>query len=130
MEYIDNETINIREILQKRYSDYYGIKKPKNLKNKIVIGVDDGIATGNTILATIAMLHDEKPKKIVVAVPVAPPKALHKLQSSPFINEVICLSTPINFQAVGQFYENFDQVTDLKVKRLLQNCKKELVRNK
>ena len=124
-EYIETETRSIRKLLQKRYSDYYGNKKPLPLKNKIVIVVDDGIATGNTILATIAMLHDEKPKKIIVAIPVAPASALHKLQSSPFIEEVICLATPRNFQAVGQFYENFDQVDDLQVKRLLQNREKE-----
>lgn len=125
-EYIDNETQIIRELLQKRYTDYYDKKKPKALKNKVLIVIDDGIATGNTILATIAMLHAEKPKKIVVAIPVAPIKAFQKLKSSPFIDEVICLSTPRNFQAVGQFYENFEQVSDAKVKILLQNREKEL----
>jgi predicted phosphoribosyltransferase len=128
-EYIENETEIIREILQKRYNDYYGNRKPQQLKTRIVFVVDDGIATGNTILATIAMLHGEKPKKIVIAIPVASPKALHKLESSPYIDEVVCLSTPRNFQAVGQFYKNFDQVNDLKIKKLLENCDKELDKN-
>ena len=66
------------------------------------------------------MLADEKPKKIVVAIPVAPPSALQKLQDSPYIDEVICLLTPVNFQAVGQFYQNFDQVDEEEVKRLLK----------
>ncbi len=124
-EYIDNETQIIRELLQKRYTDYYGKKKPHALENKVLIVVDDGIATGNTVLATIAMLHAEKPKKIVVAIPVAPTKAFQKLKSSPFIDEVICLSTPINFQAVGQFYLDFNQVNDMEVKRLLQKQEKQ-----
>ncbi|WP_262503243.1 phosphoribosyltransferase family protein [Pricia antarctica] len=85
-----------------------------------MIVIDDGIATGNTILSTIQMLSDEKPKKIVVAVPVAPPIAIQKLQDSPFIDEIVCLLTRANFQAVGQFYENFEQVDDREVKRLLK----------
>lgn len=118
--YIEEETKRIRDLLQKRYTEYYGNRKPLQLKDKILIIVDDGIATGNTILSTIEMLHDEKPKKIVVAIPVAPPNAIKKLQKSPFIDEVICLYSPINFQAVGQFYENFDQVNNEEVKHLLK----------
>lgn len=125
-EYIENETQIIREVLQKHYADYYENKKPQQLKNKIIIVVDDGVATGNTILASIAMLHNDKPKKIVVAIPVAPSKALSKLQSSPFIDEVICLATPRNFQAVGQFYKNFDPINDVKVTKLLRKREKEL----
>lgn len=122
-EYIENETKRIKELLQKRYRDYYGDKPPLERKNKTLIIIDDGIATGNTILATIAMLHEEKPKKIVVAIPVSPISAYNKLNKSNFIDEVICLSTPINFQAVGQFYQNFDQVDDFEVKNLLNKTK-------
>jgi len=118
--YIEEETKRIRDLLQKRYEEYYGDKKPLQLKDKILIIVDDGIATGNTILSTIKMLHDEKPEKIVVAIPVAPSSAIKKLQDSPFIDEIICLSTPLNFQAVGQFYENFNQVDDIEVNKLLK----------
>jgi putative phosphoribosyl transferase len=122
-EYIENETKRIKELLQKRYRDYYGDKPPLERKNKILIIIDDGIATGNTVLATIAMLHEEKPKKIVVAIPVSPISAYNKLNKSDFIDEVICLSTPMNFQAVGQFYQNFDQVDDFEVKNLLNKTK-------
>ena len=121
-EYIEAETKRIRELLQKRYKEYYGNKKPLQLKDKTLIIIDDGIATGNTILSTIKMLHDEKPKKIVVAIPVAPPNTIIKLKNSPFIDEVICLLTPNNFQAVGQFYKNFDQVDDTEVKQLLKKA--------
>ena len=117
--YIDEETKKIRALLTKRYRDYYGEKPPLQLKNKILIIVDDGIATGNTIISTIKMLHEENPEKIVVAIPVSSQSALHKLENNPFIDDVICLSTPTNFRAVGQFYENFDQVDDAEVKTFL-----------
>lgn len=117
--YIEEETKKIRALLSKRYKDYYGNKKPIKLKDNILIIVDDGVATGNTIISTIQMLHDEQPKKIVVAIPVSSQSALQKLQNSTFIDEVICLSTPVNFRAVGQFYQNFDQVDDAEVKTLL-----------
>ena len=117
--YIEEETKRIRTLLTNRYQDYYGNKKPQSLKDKILIIVDDGIATGNTIISTITMLHEERPKKIVVAIPVSSQSALQKLKNNPFIDEVICLSTPINFRAVGQFYKNFDQVDDTQVKNFL-----------
>ena len=117
--YIEEEAKKIRAILAERYNDYYGEKTPLKLKDKILIVVDDGIATGNTILSTIGMLHEEKPKKIVIAIPVASQSALQKLQKSAFIKEIVCLLSPVNFHAVGQFYENFDQVDDLEVKLLL-----------
>lgn len=117
--YIDEETKKIRALLSKRYTDYYGKKTPLLLKDKILIIVDDGIATGNTIISTIKMLSEEHPKKIVVAIPVSSQSALQKLKNTPFIDDVVCLSTPINFRAVGQFYQNFDQVDDAEVKTLL-----------
>lgn len=117
--YIEEETKKIRTLLSKRYQDYYGNKPPLELKDKILIIVDDGIATGNTIISTIEMLHKEEPKKIVVAIPVSSQSALQKLKKTPFIDEIICLSTPVNFRAVGQFYRHFDQVDDVEVKNLL-----------
>lgn len=117
--YIESETENIRVKLNKRYADYYGDHIPLSLKDKILVIVDDGIATGNTMLSIIKMLHDEKPRKIIVAIPVAPPDAIKKLEASPYIDEVICLLVPNNFRAVGQFYQNFDQVDDTEVKQLL-----------
>ena len=125
--YINSETEKIRNKLNKRYREYYGGRKALELKDKILIVVDDGIATGNTILSIIKMLHDEKPKKIVVAIPVAPPDSIKKLQDSVFIDEVICLLVPDYFRAVGQFYQNFDQVDDADVKRLLEINKDKLL---
>jgi putative phosphoribosyl transferase len=117
--YIEDETKKIRALLKKRYEEYKGDDEPLELTGRILIIVDDGIATGNTILSTIEMLHQENPAKIIVAVPVSTQSALAKLKNTPFVDEVICLSKPANFHAVGQFYENFDQVTDAEVQRLL-----------
>lgn len=118
--YIDEETERIRTNLNQRYREYYGDKKPISLKDKILIIVDDGIATGNTMLSIIDMLHDEKPDKIVIATPVSPPDSIEKLEAASFVDEVICLITPHNFTAVGQFYQNFNQVTDKEAKQLLE----------
>lgn len=120
--YIEEETLRIRSLLKKRYNDYYGNRKPLQLKAKTLIIVDDGIATGNTMLSIIKMLHDEKPKKIVVAIPVAPQDSINKLATSPYVDEVICPLVPDYFQAVGQFYQNFDQVDDEEVKKLLNKA--------
>lgn len=117
--YVAEETEKIRALLKKRYQEYYGEKSPLVLKDKILIIVDDGIATGNTMISTIEMLYKEQPEKIVVAIPVSPKSTLQKLKNLSFIDEVICLSAPSNFQSVGQFYKNFDQVNDTEVKFLL-----------
>jgi putative phosphoribosyl transferase len=122
--YIEEETKNIRSLLNKRYDDYYGDRERLKLKDRTLILVDDGIATGNTMLSIIKMLHDEQPKKIVVAIPVAPFDSIKKLQASPYVDEVICPLIPDYFQAVGQFYQNFDQVSDIEVKQLLNKTLK------
>ncbi len=124
-EYIEEETKKIRSLLNQRYKAYYGDRIPLQLKNKILIIVDDGIATGNTILSIIKMLHDENPDKIVVAIPVAPPDALKKLKNSSYVDEVICPLVPEFFRAVGQFYENFNQVDDTEVDQLLKRANQE-----
>ncbi len=121
-EYIEMETKRIREKLKKRFHEYYGNRKPLPLKGHTLIVVDDGIATGNTILSTIEMLYEEKPHKIIVAIPVASNNALQKLQHSQYIDEVVCLLVPENFRAVGQFYQDFEQVDDATVARLLNEA--------
>jgi len=121
-DYIEAETSRIRQKLKKRQDQYYKERSPVNLKKKMVIVIDDGIATGNTILATIDLLEKQKPDKIVVAVPVAPHSAIQKLKDNPNVNEVICLDTPRNFRAVGQFYEKFDQVVDAEAIQLLEDA--------
>lgn len=124
--YIEEETARLRKKLKKRYNQYYKNSEPKNLKDKTVIIVDDGIATGNTIRVTIELVKMQNPNKTVVAIPVAPPSTVRKLEDSPEVDEVICLETPYNFRAVGQFYEEFNQVTDQEAIQLLEESKMSL----
>lgn len=120
--YIHDETERIRKLLKQRLESYYGGRKPIELKDKIVILVDDGIATGNTMISCIQLIQMQKPSKIIVALPVAPPSAYKKIKEMEEVAEAICLSTPINFQAVGQFYEEFNQVDDKEVIELLKKA--------
>jgi predicted phosphoribosyltransferase len=118
--YIEEETKRIREQLRKRHNQYYKGRSPQNLNDKIVIIVDDGIATGNTIRATAQLVNGHKPRKVIVAIPVAPKSAIRKLEDSPHIDEVVCILAPANFQDVGQFYKDFDQVSDEEAIALLE----------
>lgn len=120
--YIYDETEQVRALLKQRHQLYYGAKKPMPLKDKIIILVDDGIATGNTMISCIQLLQLQQPLKIIVALPVAPNSALRKIREMPEVNEVICLLAPVDFQAVGQFYEDFNQINDNEVVEILKNC--------
>ena len=122
--YIEKEIKRIRGILKQRQQLFYGTKKPSNLKNKTVIIVDDGVATGNTLIASIELIKLAAPLKIIVALPVAPPSALKKIKALPAVDVIICLLEPINFQAVGQFFEVFSQVDDAQVIDLLKKANK------
>ena len=117
-DYIQNEITNIRKSLKERYKKYLGKSKPQNLKNKIVILTDDGIATGKTMLLTIKLIKEQKPKKIIVAIPVGPIDNIELLKEN--ADEVICLYSPENFFAIGEFYENFEQVSDEEAIKLLK----------
>ena len=121
--YIEEETARLRKKLKERHNQYYKKGVSQDLKDKIVIIVDDGIATGNTILVTIELVKMQNPNKIVVAIPVAPPSTVRKLEASSEVDEVICLETPYNFHAVGQFYQEFYQVSDQEAIQLLEESK-------
>ena len=112
-EYIEKETRKIQEELKRRYQLFMGDHQPADLHNKLVILVDDGIATGHTLMATILMIKKQNPAKLIVAVPVAPPAAIREF--TPKVDELICLLAPPDFYAVGQFYEDFQQVSDEEV---------------
>lgn len=118
-EYIQQETLNIREQLKASYAQYMGDKKPVPLKDKILIIIDDGVATGYTLLSTIEMIREEMPKKIVVAVPVASQQAAQILSEA--ADEFVCVWVPTHFHSVGEFYEDFKQVTDEEVMQILGN---------
>lgn len=117
-EYIEAEVERIRENLRQKYSLYMGDRKHVHLKDQLVIIVDDGVATGKTMMATIELVKKEQPRKIVVAVPVASSSAYDEIDS--MVDEVVCLLVPPYFQAVGQFYDEFSQISDELVIKLLQ----------
>ncbi|WP_299819791.1 phosphoribosyltransferase family protein [uncultured Pontibacter sp.] len=117
-EYIDREVQRIRVSLQQKYKLFMGDRERVPLKDKVAIIVDDGIATGKTLEATVELVRAEQPRKIIIAVPVGPYEAVERFKH--MVDDVVCLLTPPYFQAVGQFYEEFTQVSDEQVIQLLQ----------
>jgi len=107
-----------RQELNRRESVYRGGRPPLNLGGKTVILVDDGIATGASTLAAITALRELKPARIVLAAPVAPASTCRRLRRK--VDDLVCLDTPEDFFAIGQFYEDFSQVSDEEVTSLLQ----------
>jgi predicted phosphoribosyltransferase len=103
--------------LQRREQIYREGRPPPELRDKIGILVDDGLATGATMRAAVKALRQCGAAKIVVAVPVGPPDTCEELAHE--ADEAICLSTPSFFQAVGQYYEDFSQTSDDDVRELL-----------
>jgi len=126
-QYIEEETQRIREQLKKRYKKFMGDREPIDIKGKIVIVVDDGIATGRTILSTIKLLRKKEPEKIVVAVPVSSGEAAKRIKE--VVDDFICLHTPYPFYGVGNFYDDFSQVEDEEVLQFLNelNDRKKVV---
>jgi putative phosphoribosyl transferase len=112
-EYIEKETVRIRKKLAEHYQRFMGDKRPISLHDKIVIIVDDGIATGNTLLSTLPMIRKQRPKKIIIAVPVSPSGAVLRLSRS--VNEMVVALIPDAFYGVGGFYVDFRQVSDEEV---------------
>lgn len=92
-----------------------------DLKNKIVILVDDGLATGATMRAAVAAVKQAKPEKLIVAVPVAPSDTYHEFKKT--VDEIICLSTPELFYSISQWYDYFPQTSDEEVMELLKLAK-------
>ena len=119
--YIKNTIKELTKEINRRYKEYTNEKLPK-LKNKIVILVDDGLATGFTMLSAVEYAQSQNPKKIIVAIPVAAQDSFEKVKAA--ANEVVCLQIPVFFAAVGGFYQNFMQLEDEEVKYYLKEDKK------
>lgn len=116
--YIEEEAESKKDEIQRRLKLYRGDRPYPSLKDKVVILVDDGIATGATMKAGIASVKSRNPSKLVVGVPVSSPSSVREIE--PEVDEVVALSTPTPFYAIGQFYEWFPQNTDEQVIRLLE----------
>lgn len=121
-DYLNQQISQTRQLLEERNKLYKQNRPAINLFDKIAIVVDDGAATGNTLLMTLKLIRKDRPQKIVVAIPVAPQSALERLQTE--ADEIICLEIPTLFYAIGQFYEKFDQVDDKEALRLLHEANK------
>ena len=117
-EYIDSMVREKQSEAKERYLELRGDKPPIDLKDKIAILVDDGVATGSTMLMAVMLVKEKNPKKIVIAVPVAPPDTIKQLEK--VADEVINLLAPYGFMAIGQYYRDFSQVSTEEAKRMLE----------
>ena len=118
-DYIESEKQVQMETIRKRRNQYTPIRPPIDPAGRIVIVIDDGLATGSTMISALHGLRARNPAKLICAVPVAPPDTLKKVES--MADEVICLEVPDYFMAVGQFYRNFSQVEDDEVIEILRD---------
>lgn len=116
--YIENEKKLQLHTIQQRRAAYTPIRAPLPVAGRIVVVVDDGLATGASMIAALHSLKNKSPAQIVCAVPVSPPSTLNKIAQ--YADEVVCLASPDDFQAVGQFYLNFPQVEDDEVIEILK----------
>lgn len=116
-DYLDREAANQREEVKDRMKRFRGDRPLPSLKGKVVVIVDDGIATGNTVLAALKSVKMQGAKSVIVAVPVGPTETIAKLARE--ADRVVCLETPEPFFAIGQFYSEFNQVEDDEVRRIL-----------
>jgi putative phosphoribosyl transferase len=112
-EYLADAKAEALAELERRRSVYLKDRPPEPVLGRPVIVVDDGIATGSTMLAALRATSARNPARLILAVPVAPPDAARRLARA--VDEVVCLETPKNFEAVGQFYRVFSQLQDNEV---------------
>lgn len=115
--YIEQEKRAQLETIRRRRAEYTPIHPPVDPKGRIVIVVDDGLATGATMISALHSLRQRGADTLVCAVPVAPPDTLDKVAG--YCDEVVCLEAPEQFYAVGQFYYSFPQVEDDEVATVL-----------
>jgi putative phosphoribosyl transferase len=115
---IDALTSRLKTELERRERLYHSSRPPLDLNGQTVILVDDGLASGSTMLAAVRFARKRFPAKLVLAVPVAAATAIAKLR--PEVDECVCLATPEWFYAVAEWYDAFPQLTDAEVTRLLE----------
>jgi putative phosphoribosyl transferase len=103
--------------LERRERLYRGERPPPDVRGRVVILVDDGLATGSTMRAAVAALRAQAPSRIIAAVPAGPPESCATLARE--VDEAVCLIEPQPFYAVGLWYRDFAEITDDDVRRLL-----------
>jgi predicted phosphoribosyltransferase len=108
--------------LERREREYRGGRPPVAIAGRTIILVDDGLATGSTMRAAVSALRLQQAGSIVVAVPVGAKRSCAELKNQ--VEEIACLEMPVTFEAVGEWYENFSQISDAEVRDLLQ-CNRE-----
>ncbi|GAB4092565.1 phosphoribosyltransferase [Flaviaesturariibacter terrae] len=119
--YIDREILAVRNRLQEMKRKFMGDREPRDLKGRTVLVIDDGVATGNTLLALLRTLRKAEPAKLLIAAPVASQEAFEKLQRE--ADELFVLDVPEYFRGVGAFYQEFTQVSDETVQHYLDDLK-------
>ncbi len=117
-EYLKREVAVQGEEIDRRLNYYHNNRPAMNIQEKTVIVVDDGIATGFTFRAALEGLRQRNPRRLVAAAPVAAPDSLEVIKA--FAEEIVCLSTPASFLAVGYWYRNFQEVSDEEVVEILR----------
>lgn len=118
-EYLQEEILLQKKEIKRREKLYRKDKPALSLEGKVVILADDGAATGATLIAAAREVWNNNPKKVIIVLPVAPPNTVGKLEKE--VDEVVVLQTPKPFFSVGQFYEEFEQVSDEEVIKNLAN---------
>ena len=121
---IDQITAQELEELQRRERQYRGDRPALDVNNRIVVLIDDGLATGASMLAAVRALRMQHPSRIVVGVPAAAPQAAKLLRTE--VDEVVCIIAPYEFKGVGNWYDNFSQTTDEEVQWLLAEAERQL----
>jgi putative phosphoribosyl transferase len=119
-DYLRSESLRQLGEIKSRMKKYRGDRPYPRLDGRTVVIVDDGVATGSTIQAAVLSVKRMNAARIVLAVPVAPPETVSEL--SKVADQVICLSTPERFSAVGQFYRELEQVEDEEVREILDSA--------
>lgn len=117
--YIESEKQDQLQTIRQRRAQYTPVRAPIDPAGRIVIVIDDGLATGATMISALHGLRAKHPAKLICAVPVSPPETLRKVRD--LADEVVCLEAPPYFQAVGQFYRHFYQVSDEEVMEMLKS---------
>ncbi len=115
--YLDEKIAEQMEEIEHRLVKFRG-RTDYDLKNKTVVLVDDGIATGATVFVALEWIKKQKPKRVIVAIPVGPRDTIERLSK---MAEVVVLDAPVAFGAVGEFYQSFDQVEDYQVAEIMSS---------